>query len=125
MKFTHKWLPICYSSLIIMQGLDVLTTWIGLGLGLSEGNHAMLPYWNAYGIWGLAAVKFLTVIILGSVNALVYLGTRRYSPDRLQIVAKILTVGSLWAALLTLRVVVSNLTEINYFMQHYRDVTMI
>lgn len=45
---------------ILIESLDIITTLIGLGLGLTEGN----PLVNSWGLGGLIAVKTIAVFII-------------------------------------------------------------
>jgi len=110
--FSPTWLFCSYVFLIFWELMDGITTKIGLNLGLAEvGTYAKGILGN-YGFWGLMAWKYSVVAAVGAVYVLFYYVMKKYAPTRLNRVSKILTVGCLLAAMVSVVVVFSNIHQI-------------
>jgi len=110
--FSSKWLFCSYTFLIVGEFLDVITTKVGLDLGLVEvGTYAKGVLGN-YGFWGLMAWKYSVIVTLGAMYFLIYYGVKKYDPVRLKPVSKILTVGCLLGGMVLVQVIVSNILQI-------------
>jgi len=110
--FNLKWLYYSFAFLVFWQCLDGFTTKIGLDLGLAEvGTYSMVVLGN-FGFWGLMVWKFGIIgAVFGAILAVCYFA-KRYDPTHLNYVTLILTVGCIIAALSSILVVGSNISQI-------------
>jgi hypothetical protein len=72
--------PTIYSWFLFAASLDVLLTWLILGLGGGEANYLADRVFVAAGFPGIVALKFTSVIIV--VLICEYVGQRRYDIGR-------------------------------------------
>lgn len=110
--FSSKWFGYSFGFFITGQFLDGLTTKFGFNLGLHEVGTYAKGVNGLFGFWGLMAWKFSIVAAIAAMFFLTYYGTKKYAPEQLTHVSKILTVGCLLAGLVTAQVVLSNISQI-------------
>jgi len=110
--FSSKWFA--YSSMFFITGqfLDGLTTKFGFDLGLHEVGTYAKGVNSLYGFWGLMAWKYSIVAAIVAMFFLTYYAVKKYAPEQLTYVSKILTVGCLLAGLVTAQIVLSNISQI-------------
>lgn len=53
--------------LVSLNGLDVITTLIGLQIGFTEGNWIMVDLMNIFGVVEALLLKFFVVLLTGTV----------------------------------------------------------
>jgi len=110
--FSSNWFAYSFGFFITGQFLDCLTTKFGLDLGLHEVGIYAKGVISLYGFWGLMAWKYSIVAAIVAMFFLTYYATKKYAPEQLKHVSKVLTVGCLLAGLVTAQIVVSNISQI-------------
>jgi hypothetical protein len=104
--------------LIVGQLFDGLTTKIGLDLGLAEVGTYAMPILGTYGFLGLMSWKYSIIAGVGVLYFSIYYLVKRYTPRHLKVVTIILSVGCLIGLISTIQVDVSNILEIQSFIQN-------
>ena len=66
---------VLWTVIITAAVLDVVTTMVGLGIGLSEGNAVARAFIATYGLSGIGWLKFAALVVL--VLTWAFLPTRR------------------------------------------------
>lgn len=110
--FCPKLLYFCYAFLVVGQVLDGLTTKIGLNLGLAEVGTYAMGVLSDYGFWGLIVWKYSILAAIGVIYLLFYYGVKKYYFAQLNVVSLILAVGCIFAVIVTVQVVMSNILQI-------------
>jgi hypothetical protein len=110
--FGAKLLFCSYVFLVVGQFLDGLTTRIGLNLGLAEVGTYARDVLGDYGFWGLMVWKYSILAAVGAVYLLFYLGVKKYDFGHLKVVCLILAVGCIFAFIVSVQVVISNILQI-------------
>lgn len=82
---------------VVLNGLDVVTTVVGLKLGARESNPTTIGWMGRFGILQSLLLKFLIVLILGLVSLFALWYAESHEPESLHttrlVVMGTLTVG--------------------------------
>ncbi|WP_266076681.1 DUF5658 family protein [Haladaptatus caseinilyticus] len=97
--WSHVSLPLLVAVLGVMLG-DVVTTGVGLELGLKEGNPFVAHLLREMGLFGLVLIKAITVVLLVVLSGWTHRSRRTFR------------LGSLVYLVVGLLVVVSNVVAI-------------
>lgn len=110
--FGVKLLFCSYVFLAVGQFLDGLTTRVGLDLGFVEVGVYASGVLDDYGFWGMMVWKYSVLAAIGVVYLLFYYGVKKYDFAHLKVVCLILAVGAIFAFVISVQVVISNILQI-------------
>lgn len=89
---TDKRILILFFTFILLNGLDVLTTIIGLEIGAAEANPTAQKLMNSLGLAEAMMLKFFLLLLLGCLSLAAYWYALHRDPKHIRHTRVVLTV---------------------------------
>lgn len=109
---TDKRILLLFFTFVLLNGMDVLTTVIGLEIGAVEANPTAQRLMNNLGLAEAMMLKFLLILLLGLLSLAAYWYALHRDPKHVRHTRAVLTVSFAAGIGVYLYVVASNLITI-------------